>query len=684
MTTRTARWLAWSIVAATALLSAGAIALLARSGPPTGVFQVPQATTSPAVATLMGMGLMVFPVVGAIIASRRPNHAIGWLFCAVGLVFAVANFAGTYAYHALDTNPGSLPGGAVVEILLSDGLWLPAIAITTMFLFLFFPSGKLTTRVERITAWTAAAAVVLAGPIGGATSQSLYSAPQIPNPLPTRVPLAVSDVIISIALLSLLACLVSSLVLLIRRFIRSRGEERQQFKWFLFATALLLGTFLPSNFAPHPPEWLQVVSFIALLALPVCVAIAILKYRLFEIDVVIRKTIVYAILVVLMMAIGIGLLLVVTGPLTDRAPDETQAVGILGLALGLMVWPLRRLASTIADRVVFGGRASPYEVLTEFSSRAGEAYEADDVLPRMARVLAEGTGADRASVWLRVGADVREAAAWPDGFAGAAIPDGAVEVRHHGEALGALAVEMPANDPMTASKHKLVEDLAAQAGPVLRNVRLIEELRASRQRLVAAQDEERRKIERNIHDGAQQQLVALAVQLKLAEQLVGTDSDKERELLEKLGSQANSALEDLRDLARGIYPPLLADKGLAAALESQARKAAVTTTVSADEIGRYPQEVESAVYFCALEALSNVAKYANANSATIELSHHDGHLRFEVRDDGDGFDTGARAYGTGLQGMADRLDAIGGSLTVESESGRGTTIAGRVPVRSAG
>jgi signal transduction histidine kinase len=197
---------------------------------------------------------------------------------------------------------------------------------------------------------------------------------------------------------------------------------------------------------------------------------------------------------------------------------------------------------------------------------------------------------------------------------------------------------------------------------------------------VAAQDDERRKIERNLHDGAQQQLVALSVQLKLAEQLAGKDVEKERELLARLGSQANAALEDLRSLARGIYPPLLADKGLAAALESQARKAAVPTTVEADGIGRYGQDVESTIYFCTLEALNNVAKYAEATRAVVRLSQRDGHIEFEVTDDGGGFDAETASYGTGLRGMADRLDAIGGALRVESRLGIGSTVTGRVPV----
>ncbi len=214
-------------------------------------------------------------------------------------------------------------------------------------------------------------------------------------------------------------------------------------------------------------------------------------------------------------------------------------------------------------------------------------------------------------------------ASWPNELArdpipapGEALPpfpdEDAFEIRDRGELLGAISLRMPASDPMDPSKSKLVRDLAAQAGLVLRNVRLIEDLRASRQRLVAAQDEERRRIERNIHDGAQQQLVALAVQLKLARTMVDRDPAKAGPMLDGLQAAATTALEDLRDLARGIYPPLLADQGLTAALEAQARKAALPVTVSSEGVGRYPQEIEAAVYFCSLEALNNVAKYAGA------------------------------------------------------------------------
>jgi len=287
-------------------------------------------------------------------------------------------------------------------------------------------------------------------------------------------------------------------------------------------------------------------------------------------------------------------------------------------------------------------------------------------------------------VWLRVGGVLRPAGSWPQErrlapitIARDALPDlgePAAAVVDAGELLGALSTMFPPSDPMSPAKERLVHDLASQAGLVLRNVRLIEELRASRERLVAAQDEERRKLERNLHDGAQQQLVALAVHLRLAEQMAGKDTTNEREILHRLQSMANDALEQLRDLARGIYPPLLADKGLGAALEAQARRSPVAVTVDADGVGRYPRAIESALYFCSLEALNNVAKYANATNARIHLRHEDGVLRVEIVDDGVGFDPGAAREGTGIRGMADRLDAIGGRLDVRSAHNLGTTV----------
>jgi signal transduction histidine kinase len=232
---------------------------------------------------------------------------------------------------------------------------------------------------------------------------------------------------------------------------------------------------------------------------------------------------------------------------------------------------------------------------------------------------------------------------------------------------------------MNPTKTKLANDMASQAGLVLRNVRLIEDLRESRRRIVSAQDIRAKKLERDIHDGAQQQLVALAVKLGLVERFVGTDPDRAAAMLAEAKAETTEALDDLRDLARGIYPPLLADQGLAAALEAQARKSSLPVVVEPDGIGRYAQPTEAAVYFSCLEALNNVAKYADSSSVEIRLRQRDGELRFEVEDDGVGFEPGATTRGTGLQGIADRLDALGGRLEIRTAPGEGTTLVGLVP-----
>jgi signal transduction histidine kinase len=367
---------------------------------------------------------------------------------------------------------------------------------------------------------------------------------------------------------------------------------------------------------------------------------------------------------------------------------------IAAAIVALAFQPARRWLQRVANRLVYGQRATPYEVLSEFTDQAAHAYSVDDALPYMAQIVATGTGTKRAEVWLRVGTELRCAACWPaDGAAASgsmpmasdelprfAAGESIFPVIHQGDLLGAIVVKPPASDPITADKEKLIANLAAQAGLVLRNVRLVEDIRASRQRIITAQDAAARRLERDIHDGAQQQLVALAIKTRLADGLVGKDDEELHQMLAQIMTDLQDTLRDLRDLARGIYPPLLADAGLVSALRAHATKSALPVVIEADGIRRYAQEAETAVYFCALEALQNSAKYASATQITIRLSNSDGALEISVADDGIGFDPAATSYGTGLQGMSDRLAALGGQLRVTSAPGSGTRIEGRVPV----
>ncbi|HEY6680662.1 MAG TPA: histidine kinase [Actinomycetota bacterium] len=682
MSARAVRAVAWGSVALAIAFGVFAIGLTAGNG---GALPVTTTIESGAIGTSVLMAIVLsFSIVGAIIATRRPDNWLGWLFCADGLLISFQNFAGVYAsFHGTAARPGSLPGAAWFA-LLDDSLWIPFLFMTTAFLFLLFPEGRPVGRGRKNAVIIASVAAVVATTVAGLFEPTLYIYPDVPNPIGVQLPSIVSGPLTGASFLVLLSVLVYAVVNLFRRLRRSSGEERLQFRWFTYSTVLILLLFIPSAFLPSVPVFVQLLGALALFTLPVAVGVSIMRYRLYDIDVVIKKTVVYAILAGLIVIVGAVVILVLGGIAVGPVSNNRALLITAGAVMGFAIWPLRLIASRLADRIVFRGRETPYEVLTSFADRVAETYSTDDVLPRMAQVLAAGTGATSAAVWLRVGEGFRIAAVWPAGSEEPdAIPIEATEVRHQGEVLGALSVSMPANDPMTPTKEALIKDLAAQAGLVLRNVRLIEELRGSRRRIVAAQDERARKLERNIHDGAQQQLVAIQVKLRLADGMIERDPAKAHALIAELQRESNEALEDLRDLARGIYPPLLADRGLAAALDAQARKASVPVTVDADGVGRFEPEVEAAVYFSCLEALQNVAKYADANAATIRLSNGSGELRFEIRDDGRGFDPSAMSYGTGLQGIADRLAALGGELAVTSAPGDGTAVVARLPVEAA-
>jgi signal transduction histidine kinase len=258
--------------------------------------------------------------------------------------------------------------------------------------------------------------------------------------------------------------------------------------------------------------------------------------------------------------------------------------------------------------------------------------------------------------------------------------------------FGALTVTKPANEELTATEENLMNDLGRQAGLALRNVRLttelrsrLEELRASRQRIVAAGDEERRRLERNLHDGAQQELVAVKVQLAIAEDMADElegDTAPLLELLERLKGQTGEALENLRDLARGIYPPLLAAEGLRVALSAQVRKASVEIELDAD-VGRFNQELEAAVYFCCLEAFQNIAKYAGPCNVTATIREVDEGVEFIVEDTGCGFDRSQVEAGMGGRNMADRLEALDGTIEIDSSIGHGTRVRGWIPLELA-
>jgi signal transduction histidine kinase len=651
---------------------------------------------------------LAFALVGAVIATRRPDNRFWLVLTAFGLASSIFGLGNEYTLWTLVRHPGSLPGGDLAAWF-TTWLFQPIPTLYALMFFLF-PTGRALSRRWAWAMWLIPAYIVLGWiPLAflpGWTQNTVPGAGgRIHNPLAIKVLEPFLQGVASVSNLVLAAALVVGIASLIARYRQAGAEERQQLKFFTFAAALA-----PLGFVLYPvysgPDAVTPIGISALVVasigtdgLPIALGLAILKYRLYGIDVVINRTLVYGALAAFITAIYVAIVVGI-GNLIGSGSQPNLFLSILATALVAVAFqPVRERLQRIANRLVYGRRATPYEVLSQFSERVAESYASDEVLPRMARVLADGTGAVRASVWLRAGNVVHAAASWPDESTGserATLIDGAlpempgadrsVAVRHQGELLGALTVTKRRGESLTPVEEKLLADLASQAGLVLKNVGLtdellqrLEDLHASRQRLVAAQDGERRRLERNLHDGAQQNLVALKVKLGLVEILADTDAGKSRALLSELHADADEALETLRSLARGIYPPLLADRGLKAALESQAGKATLQVAVEANGLGRYPQEIEAAVYFCCLEALQNAQKYAEAANAVLKLHSSDDVLTFELSDNGKGFDATSVKRGAGLTNMTDRIDALGGSLEVSSTPGRGTRVHGSLP-----
>ncbi|HXN58768.1 MAG TPA: histidine kinase [Candidatus Angelobacter sp.] len=702
---RTAAWLAWSLWALALGFSLATLLL--------------RLTTS----SWWNVGaFFALSTTGALIASRRPGNPVGWLYCAMGFLGALTTFAQQYAIRGLLEHPGSLPAAVFIAWVEQWSFWFVFPAGIALVLLLF-PTGRPASPRWRPLVWIGLACallMVVGSMFGPGHLTDALRPPSGPGAdFGVQNPFGIDALGSALGLADLVGRIGAFLLILIAavgiviRLVRSRGDERQQLKWVAYVGSVIgigvVGTIFLGSGGPFGSPALQDFAFGVLLAgfvvgLPVATAIAVLKYRLYDIDLVINKTLLFgamaAFITVVYIAIVVGI-----GHLVGTGGKPNLVLSIVATALVAVVFqPVRERVQLVANRLVYGKRATPYEALSKFSERIASTYSDEDVLPRLAQTIAESTGAAHAVIWAKSGAENTTLASWPDSN-GSSIPastsagsgsDCVVSVQDQGEVLGALSIRKARGDAVTPRDEKMLADLASPAGVVLRNLRLTHELRAqlaeisvqttelqaSSARIIAAQDSTRRRLERNIHDGAQQHLVAIAVKLRLAATLAKRDPGRATRLLDELEVETHQALETLHALARGIYPPILRELGLESALRAQAARFSVHVDVSATGLSRYPAEVEAAAYFCCLEALQNVAKHAKAKMVQINLEDASGELAFSVEDDGVGFDPLRVGHGTGLQNIADRLAALGGHLTVTSRPDGGTSLRGRVPARN--
>ncbi|AGZ41532.1 GAF domain-containing sensor histidine kinase [Actinoplanes friuliensis] len=586
-----------------------------------------------------------FTAVGLFVLSRRPGNREGLLFLVTGTAHAVMFAGRQYALH-----DGPLPGASWAGWL---GVWpLPLVLFAAGLTLMCFPDGRLPSR-----GWRPVAAVLAVVGVALSAVSALWPVEYARTGLVAGHPLdlpgfAAADAFYSVARpagyllfqLTWAACVVV-------RLRRARGDEARQLRWFVYAVTLTAAIMVVGLAVWGSP----VPGALAMPAVAVVAGAAILKYRLYDIDLVINKSLVLGAMATI---VTLGYVAVVTGVGRLVGGNRTVLSVVATAIVAVAFEPLRRRVQRLADRIVYGHRVSPYESLARLSAHLA-APDAGLLLDGICRTVADGVGAREVVLSTGPPDQPQVVSRWPDTPAprrpGEVVT---VPVRHDGRALGTLTVRKVSGEALSGTERKLVGDLAAQAGLVL-------ELRATAQRLVTSADAARRRLERDLHDGAQQRLVTVAMELGAVVRLARDSGAAQlADRADSVRAQLLEATADLREMARGLHPAVLTQDGLEAALGFLADRSPVPVRLGVTVDRRLRPEVEATAYFMVSEGLTNTAKHASAGSASVRAELADTFLIVEVADDGIGGAT--MPPGSGLEGLADRLAALGARLTMDS------------------
>jgi signal transduction histidine kinase len=701
MSRRTAAWLAWSLWAVCVVLITLALVLDFMSEE-TSLIEA-GLRYYPGFAVLTGVLSLAYPAVGALIISRLPANPIGWIFCGMGLLYVAQRFTTAYAEYALLQN-FTFPWGEYVAWFSTWVLFAnPTLGV---FLMLLFPGGRLPSRRWRIVAWAAVLGAAMTALGVAFMPGNLVLHRYVENPFGvvgviggklTTFDFFGGSRFLGMTLLwtSLLAALFSVIV----RLRHARGDERQQLKWFLYAAVPLtvLGSLdgldaivanFTTDFMFHPVYILYslgllvpiiYVQVLALLVLPVCTYIAILRYNLYDIDVVINRTLVYGALSACV--IGIYVLAVVAlGALFQTRGN----LGVSLLATGLVAvlfQPLRSRLQRGVNRLLYGERDDPYAVISRLGRRLEATLAPDKVLPTVVETIAQALKLPYAAILLKEDEGFRSAAAYGSP---SAEPE-TLPLVYQREEIGRLVLSPRApGEGFSEADRSLLEDLARQAEVAVHAVRLTTDLQLSRERLVATREEERRRLRRDLHDGLGAQLAGLNVQAGTIRRLIPRDPDAAEEVVVELREELRAAIADIRRLVYDLRPPALDDLGLAEALRRLAERygsesGQLRVLVEAPEdIPDLPAAVEVAAYRITQEALTNVARHARARTCVVRLAVDDD-VALEIVDDGVGIPA-QRSAGVGLSSMHERASELGGSCIVESTREGGTQVLVRLPL----
>jgi len=627
-------------------------------------------------------------LVGGYAVLRRRDHPAARRMLWWGALLAVAHGWGA-AYSALaDSGARSWTGILLLHVV----IWLASAA--SLGFLVVFPDGRYRTRGDRMVVRAAMALLPVAAlgeafgvPVLTSSDYVWDTVAAAPNPWAVPALAGAGEAATWAMRLATPIALTLGACLLLVRWIRSNAADRRRILWPLAAAAgaVALTALLRvlSLIDPAMPAALQYLLYLPLaFIVPAGLLIGMLWYDLLDLGVVVRRSLLYA---ALWVAIGAGYLLLaeLVGVVAGQRLPLALAVATTVAAIAAAAVGRTRLTA-LADRLVFGRRLEDAALMVDVGRRLGAGSTPGELAAAVAEAVRQGVRAE----WVRVelGEETAVAGRPPAGaapteavlvapLAAETIPLGRVacgprEIGRYADRDRALLEALARQAALAAANSALSAQLAAK----------VADLEASRARILRAEEAGRRRLERDLHDGVQQQLVALLTRLGLAANQLKRSTSLAATTLAEARADARSALEDLQELVRGIHPTLLTDRGLVAAVEERAARMPIPVrVVSEGPSGRLSTGAEGAAYFAISECLTNAVKHAAADHATVRITRSDDVLDVHVSDDGKGFDTAA-GTGTGLAGLRDRLEALGGTLTVRSTQGQGTDITMRLPV----
>jgi signal transduction histidine kinase len=692
-----ARPLAWSIAALSVALVVIDLAINILAG----VQSHGQGRLAPDVLSSLyrSMTTITYILVGALVASRHPHNSIGWIFSTAGVLFGLTLLTVDYRM-AGQSGEANLPGIKIAQWL-SLWIWIPTTMLPLTFLLLLFPDGHLPSPRWRPIAWSAGLGLALY--IIGTALHPHPSIDRTPRDNPFGIPsiAGMLDLLGYVILPLLMVSTFGAMAALVARFRRSRGVEREQVKWLAYAGVIaILGISVMSAWSAFRPddlvvdEWTLTAVWAGLSMIAIAAGIAILRHRLYDIDVIINRTLVYGALSA--GVIGLYVLLVgALGALFQSSGNLIIALLATGLA-AFLIQPLRARLQRSVNRLMYGERDDPYTVLSRLSQQLKTTLAPAAVLPTITQVVAQALKLPYVAIALKQGDEMVVAAEAGDGrwemgdraaHPQSPTPNSQLPLVYQTETVGQLLVAPRApGESFTPAEHRLLEEIAVQAGVAAHAVRLTDDLQRSRERLITAREEERRRLRRDLHDGLGPQLASLTLTLAAARELLRHDVDAADRLLQELAGHTQAAIADIRRVVYDLRPPALDDLGLVLALREQAahyRQAGLQIMIDApDHLPALPAAVEVAAYRIVQEALTNVVRHAQARACTVCLTLGDA-LIVTIRDDGVGLPPGGRA-GVGLTSMRERTAELGGTCQIESVPGQGARIHARLPLHQEG